>query len=123
IAFATLPDGTPLLATGSHDHTVRLWNPATGSQRTTLVGHASAVSAVAFATLADGTPLLATGSHDHTVRLWNPATPTATDGLPLSASVRALAHASSRLAIGTDHGVLMFDLGKPTLPEQTFAAR
>ncbi|MFI7474188.1 hypothetical protein ACIBQ8_17695, partial [Nonomuraea sp. NPDC049646] len=74
ISFGTLPDGTPLLATGSHDGTVRLWDPTTGLTSGSLTGHTSTISAVAFGTLPDGTLLLATGSHDGTVRLWDPTT-------------------------------------------------
>ena len=68
VAFST--DGS-LLASGSYDHTVRLWNPSTGQEVQTLEGHTGWVCAVAFST--DGS-LLASGSDDHMVRLWNPST-------------------------------------------------
>ncbi|OCK72853.1 hypothetical protein K432DRAFT_340986, partial [Lepidopterella palustris CBS 459.81] len=64
------PDGQ-LLASASHDWTVRLWNPATGEQLQQLGGHDDWVKAVAFSP--DG-QLLASASRDWTVRLWNPAT-------------------------------------------------
>ena len=60
-----------LLASASHDKTVRLWDPATGAALQTLKGHASWVSSVAFSH--DG-KLLASASHDKTVRLWDPTT-------------------------------------------------
>ncbi|WP_233849334.1 DUF4062 domain-containing protein [Paraburkholderia sp. HD33-4] len=66
-ALAVLADGR--LASGAWDHTIRLWNPASGACEATLEGHTSGVSALAV--LADGR--LASGSSDHTIRLWNPA--------------------------------------------------
>ncbi|CBF80695.1 WD40 repeat domain-containing protein [Aspergillus nidulans FGSC A4] len=60
-----------VLASGSDDETVRLWDPATGSLQQTLEGHSGWVLSVAFSP--DGR-LLASGSFDKTVRLWDPAT-------------------------------------------------
>ncbi|KAL4937755.1 hypothetical protein BDV06DRAFT_215643 [Aspergillus oleicola] len=68
VAFS--PD-SQLLASGSFDDTVRLWNPATGALYLTLEGHLDIVSSVAFSP--DGR-LLASGSEDNTVRLWDLAT-------------------------------------------------
>jgi len=66
------PDGT-LIASGSSGNTVRLWDPATGTCRSTLEGHSRGVTSVAFSS--DG-ELLASGSGDATVKLWDPATGT-----------------------------------------------
>ncbi|KAJ5737279.1 uncharacterized protein N7483_002404 [Penicillium malachiteum] len=50
--IAWSPDGSRL-ASGSHDNTVRIWDPATGQSMSTLEGHRS---------------------YDHTVRIWDPVT-------------------------------------------------
>lgn len=65
VAFS--PDGR-LLATASHDYTVRLWDPATGKHLHTLTGHTEWVMGVAFGP--DGR-LLVTASYDETARLWD----------------------------------------------------
>ncbi|MDT0447898.1 nSTAND1 domain-containing NTPase [Streptomyces hesseae] len=65
VAFS--PDGR-ILATGSTDRTVRLWDTATGKARKTLKGHTDIVSSVAFGP--DGRTL-ATGGVDGAVQLWD----------------------------------------------------
>ncbi|THU79671.1 hypothetical protein K435DRAFT_810519 [Dendrothele bispora CBS 962.96] len=70
MAVAFSPDGSQL-ASGSEDHTVQIWNTATGQEEAKLGGHTAKVWSVAFSP--DGNRL-ASGSEDHTVRIWNTAT-------------------------------------------------
>jgi len=75
VTAVPVADGRTLIASGSFDHTVRLWDPATGQQAgDPLTGHTDGVLAVAAVPVADGRTLIASGSRDHTVRLWDPAT-------------------------------------------------
>ncbi|OCQ90436.1 serine/threonine protein kinase [Nostoc sp. MBR 210] len=68
VAFA--PNGQ-ILASGSDDQTIKLWNLATGTEISTLKGHLKWIWAIAFHP--DG-KILASGSADKTVKLWNLAT-------------------------------------------------
>ncbi|CAI7611957.1 unnamed protein product [Penicillium viridicatum] len=64
------PDGR-IIASGSFDATIKLWNPTTGSLQHTLEGHLRCVRSVSFS---PDNRVIASGSEDTTVRLWDRAT-------------------------------------------------
>ena len=68
VAFS--PDGS-MLASGSANGTVKVWNVATRAEVATLDGHTDQILSLGFSS--DGI-MLASGSLDRTVRLWDPAT-------------------------------------------------
>ncbi|MDE2997525.1 MAG: leucine-rich repeat protein [Gemmatimonadota bacterium] len=67
VAFS--PDGT-LLAAGSKEGTIKVWNVTSETEVATLAGHADQVASLDFSS--DGS-MLASGSFDRTVKLWNVA--------------------------------------------------
>ncbi|MCL1475557.1 serine/threonine protein kinase [Argonema antarcticum A004/B2] len=69
-ASAFHPQGK-ILATGSDDKTVKLWDLKTGQEIRTLSGHSWTVVAVAFS--ADGETLFS-GSWDKTIKIWRVST-------------------------------------------------
>jgi len=59
-----------MLATGSYDHTVKIWDTTTGESIIAMSGHNGAVFGLAFH---PGGSILASASGDGTVKLWNVA--------------------------------------------------
>jgi WD40 repeat protein len=66
-SIAMTPDGQ-LIASGSEDKTIKLWNLRTGKLLRTLSGHSEGIRSVAISP--DG-KLLASGGDDKTIKLWN----------------------------------------------------
>ncbi len=66
VAFSPVDD--TLLASGSLDSTVKLWDVVAQTDAATLAGHAAAVGSVAFS---PNGMLLASGSYDGTVKIWD----------------------------------------------------
>jgi len=65
-SLAITPDGQ-ILASGSDDKTIKLWQLATGRELFTLRGHTKSVCSIAISL--DG-QVLASGSDDRTIKLW-----------------------------------------------------
>lgn len=65
IAFTS---DSKLMASGSVDKTIVLWDPATGNQLRTLKGHTGTVGSVAFS---PDDKQLASGSADNTIKIWD----------------------------------------------------
>jgi WD40 repeat protein len=107
-ALAVSPDGT-WLASGGHDHTVRLWNTADGSPRDVLTGHSDTVRGLAVSP--DGA-WLASVAEDQTVRLWSVATHECMTALRVDGELHAccwLSSAPPRLAVAGEAGVYLLD--------------
>jgi WD40 repeat protein len=66
-SIAMTPDGQ-LIASGSEDKTIKVWNLRTGQLLRTLTGHSEGIRSVAISP--DG-KLLASGGDDKTIKLWN----------------------------------------------------
>jgi WD40 repeat protein len=92
-----------VVASGSDDNTVMLWDADAGAELQTLWGHSSGVFSIAFSP--DG-KMVASGSQDNTVRLWDAVTGAALHMLELGITTRTLSFSTSGQYLKTDRGVL-----------------
>jgi len=108
LAFAPRGD---LLASGSRDRTVRLWNPETAEELATLRGHTATVVALGFTP--DGRTLISAGA-DGVFKLWDVATRRLVRSFDFGIGrVRCVAISPDGLTAatgGTDRSVLLWDL-------------
>ena len=72
ISSVAFSSDSKLLASGSDDKTIKLWDIATGDCQHTMKDHSDIVWSVAFSLTDDN--LLASGSSDSTIKLWNTIT-------------------------------------------------
>src|SRR5262249_2296986 len=115
--------GGELLVSASWDHTVKVWESATGRLRETLLGHVEAVKYAAFAPR--DASLLATGSRDGTVKLWRLPSGQQPGRGAAGAVGRVLGGSGGPLLVWSGGRVQAWDLdeGKPvTLPAPLSAA-
>ena len=96
VAVGVLPDGTPVIVTGSDDGTVRVWRLADGAPvGEPLTGHNSGVKAVAVGALPDGTPAIVSRDGPGTVRVWRLA-----DGAPVGNPLGGYHHTVDAVGVG-----------------------
>jgi WD40 repeat protein len=100
-----------LLASGSVDKTIVLWDPATGNQLRALKGHTGTVNSIAFS---PDDKYLASGSADNSIKIWEVATgreKTTLTGHTLYVSSLAFSTDGKMLASGSgDQSVKLWDL-------------
>ncbi|KAJ5631709.1 uncharacterized protein N7484_011809 [Penicillium longicatenatum] len=68
VLSVTFSHGSKLLASASHDRTVKVWDANSGQCLQTLEGHSDEVSSVTFS---HDSKLLASASHDRTIKVWD----------------------------------------------------
>jgi WD40 repeat protein len=98
-SLAFSPDGTRL-ASASHDHTLKIWNPSSDEAIATLKGHAGPVTSCAFSP--DGSQIVS-ASTDGTLKLWDASVATAAEGsrAKIGGKVRAIAFSRDSRRVAT----------------------
>ena len=100
---------TPIAASASWDHTVKVWDSQTMQLKNTFVGHTNAVTTLDFAAAAN---FLASGGKDNKTCLWNTEKGELLKYKEFSSCVNQVLFSPKKywLAIATDSGIYIWNL-------------
>ncbi|KAJ7796180.1 hypothetical protein B0H14DRAFT_82631 [Mycena olivaceomarginata] len=119
-SVAYSPDGASIVS-GSHDHSIRLWDARTAAQLNVLQGHVGKVFSVAFSL--DGKEIMS-GSEDHTVKVWDASTGACLDTWEWhTGDVRCVVYSPNgqyAASSSFDHTVVLWKLSSPGVDNVVF---